>query len=161
AQPGEDQLPKLRTIVVGGEAIMPEVAARWSKGRLLCNGYGPTETTIGSTLAVNKDLTGSPTLGKPIANTQTYVLDKQLQPVPIGVPGELYIGGLGVTRGYLHQPGLTAARFIADPFSTQPGARMYQTGDQVRWLPDGTLEFLGRVDEQVKIRGFRIELGEI
>jgi amino acid adenylation domain-containing protein/non-ribosomal peptide synthase protein (TIGR01720 family) len=161
ALPGEDQLPNVRTLVVGGEAIMPEVAVRWSKGRLLCNGYGPTETTIGSTLAAGSNLTGAPTLGKPIANTQVYVLDRRLQPAPIGVPGELCIGGAGVTRGYLHQPELTAARFIANPFSTEPGTRLYQTGDRVRWLPDGTLEFLGRVDEQVKIRGYRIELGEI
>jgi amino acid adenylation domain-containing protein len=161
AQPGADQLPALRTLVVGGEAILPEVAARWGKGRRLFNGYGPTETTIGSTLATDWDLNRPPPLGRPIANTQVYVLDSRMQPAPVGVPGELYIGGAGVARGYLHQPELTAARFIANPFSARPGARLYRTGDRVRWLFDGALEFLGRVDEQIKIRGFRIEPGEI
>jgi amino acid adenylation domain-containing protein len=159
-QPGAEELAAVKTIVVGGEAILPEVAARWSKGRRLFNGYGPTETTIGSTLATAWDLSRPPPLGRPIANAQVYVLDDHMQPAPVGVPGELYIAGAGVARGYLHQPDLTAARFLPHPFSDQPGARLYRTGDRGRWRSDGTLEFLGRVDEQVKIRGFRIEPGE-
>jgi amino acid adenylation domain-containing protein len=161
ALPGECDFPDLRHLIVGGEALSMEGASRWYKGRRFFNGYGPTETTICSTIAENWDINRPPPLGKPIANTHVYVLDENLQPKPIGVPGELYIGGVGVARGYLHQPDSTAARFLADPFSTRPGARLYKTGDRVRWRPDGDLEFLGRFDEQVKIRGFRIELGEI
>ena len=133
----------------------------------LLNGYGPTETT---TFAITHDVrhveegARSIPLGRPIANTQIYILDSHGEPVPVGVSGELYIGGAGVARGYLNRPELTAERFVSDPFALaagHEGARMYRTGDLGRWLPDGTIEFLGRNDHQVKIRGFRIELGEI
>jgi aspartate racemase len=148
-------------ILCGGEAwpeqlaeqLLPKCASLW-------NMYGPTETTIWSAVhAVEK---GKPVLiGPPIANTQFYVVDRHLQPVPLGVPGELLIGGQGLARGYLKRPELTAEKFIANPFSTDFESRLYRTGDLVRYLADGTLEFLGRIDQQVKIRGFRIELEEI
>lgn len=159
--PEGTNLPNLRTLTVGGEACPAELATRWGKGRRLINGYGPTETTVGATLAVNWDPGQKPPLGRPLANVRTYVLDRIMRLAPVGVPGELYIGGVGVARGYLNNPRLTAERFIPDPFSTESGARMYRTGDQVRWLRTGELDFLGRTDQQVKIRGFRIELGEI
>lgn len=122
--------------------------------------YGPSETTTYSTYT-RRVAGGRPTIGQPLANTVVYVLDARQQLLPQGLPGELFIGGAGVARGYLGRADLTADRFLSDPFSDQPGARMYRTGDLVRWLPDGTLEYLGRIDQQVKIRGFRIELGEI
>jgi amino acid adenylation domain-containing protein len=122
--------------------------------------YGPSETTTYSTFAL-RAATGAVTIGRPIANTRVYVLGSNGDPVPVGVAGELWIGGAGVARGYLHRPDLTAERFTADPFSPQAAARMYRTGDQVRWLTDGTLAYLGRIDHQVKVRGYRIELGEV
>ncbi|MFY7907842.1 MAG: non-ribosomal peptide synthetase, partial [Burkholderiaceae bacterium] len=122
--------------------------------------YGPSETTTYSTYT-RRVAGGRPTIGQPLANTVVYVLDARQQLLPQGLAGELFIGGAGVARGYLGRADLTADRFLNDPFSAQPGARMYRTGDLVRWLPDGTLEYLGRIDHQVKIRGFRIELGEI
>jgi len=126
------------------------------------NLYGPSEDTTYSTwTTVEKGSTEAPTIGRPIANTQAYLLDARLQLAPVGVVGELYLGGYGLARGYLNVPELTAERFIPDPFSTEPGGRLYRTGDLARWLPDGRLEFLGRRDHQVKLRGFRIELGEI
>jgi amino acid adenylation domain-containing protein len=130
----------------------------------LVNNYGPTETTVVATYGVvlpEEHPTRFPSVGRPIDNTQLYVLDQHLQPVPLGVQGELYIGGAGVARGYLHRPELTSERFLPNPFSHDPNARLYKTSDLVRYLPDGNLEFLGRLDHQVKIRGFRIELGEI
>ena len=161
ALPAEEDLPELRTLTVGGEALPAELAARWSQGRRLLNGYGPTEATIGATLACGWDPARKPPLGKPLPNVRAYVLDGRMQLLPVGVPGELYLGGPGLARGYLNRPDLTAERFLADPFSGEPSARLYRTGDRVRWLPDGQLEFMGRVDEQVKVRGFRIEPGEI
>src|SRR6185295_3942995 len=133
---------------------LPRSAALW-------NMYGPTETTIWSTIQPIAVSDMAITIGRPIANTTTYALDARLQPVPIGVPGELYIGGLGLARGYRNRPDLTAARFIPDPFSPQPGARLYMVGDQVRYRPNGEIEYVGRLDFQVKLRGYRIELGEI
>jgi len=155
----------LRQLLIGGEAFPSALAAELTalvQGDVL-NMYGPTETTIWSSVQrVRPGLGGaSVPIGRPIANTQLYILDKHLQPVPVGVPGELWIGGAGVARGYLNRPELTAERFLPDPFVADPAARMYRTGDLARFLPDGTIEFLGRLDHQVKIRGHRIELGEI
>ena len=130
----------------------------------LVNGYGPTENTTFSCChrirAEDAERASIP-IGQPIAGSTAYVLDAQLRPVPTDVPGELFVGGEGLARGYLHGPALTAARYLPHPFSATPGARLYATGDRVRWRPDGTLEFLGRIDQQVKIRGYRIEPGEI
>lgn len=155
-------LPRLSCLAVAGDTCSADLAKRWSEGRRFFNAYGPTETTIWATVA---EVDGSglrpPPIGKPIANTQTYILDEHLNPQPIGVPGELHIGGAGLARGYLNQPELTEEKFIANPFNTAEYSRLYKTGDLCRYLDDGSIEFLGRVDHQVKIRGFRIELGEI
>jgi acyl-coenzyme A synthetase/AMP-(fatty) acid ligase len=156
-----EELPALRTITVAGEAFSADLVARWATGRRFFNLYGPTESTIWATVAECIDASQQPDIGHPIGNIQVYVLDHQLQPVPIGVPGELYIGGVGLARGYLKRPELTAEQFIPHPFRPGSGARLYKTGDLVRYRPDGHLEFLGRIDQQVKLRGFRIELGEI
>ncbi|HYG12148.1 MAG TPA: amino acid adenylation domain-containing protein, partial [Pyrinomonadaceae bacterium] len=162
----------LRLVIIGGEKALPERVAGWRKhfagGRpRLVNTYGPTETTIVATMC---DLAGdgSPDearpaapIGHPIRHARVYVLDQSLQQVPVGVYGEVCIGGVGVARGYLNQPALTAERFVPIPFGDEPGARLYKTGDLARWLPEGILEYSGRLDHQVKIRGFRVELGEI
>ncbi|MEB3279243.1 MAG: amino acid adenylation domain-containing protein [Lyngbya sp.] len=156
-----EKLPKLQTIVVAGEACSPELIKQWSAGRNFFNAYGPTETSVCATMAKCTDSDDKISIGRPISNTQIYILDEYLQPVPIGVPGELHIGGAGLARGYLNRPELTNEKFIPNPFSKEPNSRLYKTGDLVRYLSDGNIEFLGRIDNQVKIRGFRIELGEI
>jgi amino acid adenylation domain-containing protein len=162
------RLASLRWLVVTGEALPPPLARRWHElypDVPLLNAYGPTECSDDVThhalsAAPDEQLTEVP-IGRPVANTRLYVLDRRLQPVPVGVPGELYVGGAGVGRGYLGAPGRTAEVFIPDPFGGEPGAVLYKTGDLVSYLPGGELRFLGRVDHQVKVRGFRIELGEI
>lgn len=161
ALPRDVVLPDLKTVSVGGEALPAELAAHWGRGRNIINGYGPTEATVGATLAVNWDLTRKPPLGRPLPNVRAYVMDDRMHLVPIGIPGELYLGGPTLARGYLKRPDQTAERFVPDPFGIEPGGRLYRTGDRVRWLASGELEFIGRVDEQVKVRGYRIEPGEV
>ncbi|RKH48814.1 amino acid adenylation domain-containing protein, partial [Corallococcus sp. AB050B] len=150
-------------VLVGGEAVDEALWARLAAlpGLKAFNVYGPTECTVDVTARPIVADTVRPVLGRPMANLQAYVLDPELQPVPVGVPGELYMGGAGLARGYLERPELTADRFIPDSLGSQPGGRLYRTGDRVRWLATGELEYLGRLDFQVKVRGFRIELGEI
>ncbi|HEV2735462.1 MAG TPA: condensation domain-containing protein, partial [Longimicrobiaceae bacterium] len=156
-----------RTLVVGGEALPAELAAYWRRvapGTTVVNEYGPTETVVGCIVYRKTDAgggAGSVPIGRPIAGTRAYVAGAGMQPVPTGVPGELYLGGAQVGRGYGGRPGLTAERFVPDPFGSEPGARLYRTGDRVRWLASGEMEYLGRTDFQVKVRGFRIEPGEV
>ena len=151
--------PRLK-VLIGGEAVSQKLATKLlQKVGSVWNMYGPTETTIWSTTTKLESSQAVVSIGRPIANTEIFILDAALQPVPVGVAGELHIGGDGLARGYLKRPELTAEKFIAHPFKSD--ARVYKTGDLVRYLPDGNIEFLGRIDHQVKIRGFRIELGEI
>ncbi|WP_344033096.1 amino acid adenylation domain-containing protein [Streptomyces luteireticuli] len=157
-----EKFTDLRIAFVGGEAFSGELVNRWNPGRRLFNGYGPTECTV--TMIVEEcpgTWDASPPIGLPMANHVAHVLDRDLRQVPVGVPGELVIGGAGLARGYLNRDELTAEKFIADPFGTAPGRRLYRTGDLVKRLADGRLVFLGRIDQQVKIRGLRIELGEV
>ncbi|WP_269078843.1 non-ribosomal peptide synthetase [Pseudomonas syringae] len=166
AQDSEVEIPEhVRVVVIGGEEVSLEAAQQWFSRRghtpKLLNTYGPTEATIVATaIEITAENASARSIGQPLANTRVYVLDTHGQPVPVGVVGELHITGVGVARGYLNQPQLSAERFPMSPFSEAP-RRMYRTGDLGRWLPDGTLQFLGRNDDQVKIRGLRIELGEI
>ena len=170
----EDQLPALTSVghlLAGGEALSAHhvrqflaAAEAAASGARLTNGYGPTEGTTFTCchlLPDHAEAGASVPIGRPIANTEVYLLDARLRPVPVGVAGELYLSGAGLARGYLNRPELTAEKFLPHPFSATPGARMYRTGDLARYLPDGNIEYLGRIDQQVKLRGFRIELGEI
>jgi amino acid adenylation domain-containing protein len=156
-----EELPQLQTLISGGEACSADIVRRWSPGRRFLNGYGPTETTVVVTFSDCFDAEKTPTIGRAMEGTDIYILDSQLRVVPVGVLGEIYIGGVGVARGYLNRPELTAEKFIPHPFSQQPGARVYRTGDKARLLPSGEIDYQGRIDEQLKLRGFRIEPGEI
>jgi len=159
----DEQFPDLRVVIAGGEAFSSALVRSWMRpGLRFINGYGPTEATVGATMLECKDNgIDPPPIGRPLPNYTAYVLDSRLEPVPIGVAGELHLGGAGVARGYLNRPELTEERFITDPFSGVPGAQLYKTGDVARRMADGNIQFLGRFDDQVKIRGLRVELGEI
>lgn len=158
--PGD--FPKLRMVLVGGEAPTPELIERWSNGRLFINAYGPTETTVNASMVTCGNASPIDATLWPAANKQLYVLDAQMEPLPIGIPGELYIGGVGIARGYHGRPALTAERFVPDPFALHGQASvLYRTGDRACQLEDGRIRVLGRLDDQVKIRGYRIEPGEI
>ena len=162
-----DDLKPLRQLLAGGDVLSSEHVRKARSalpGCRIINGYGPTENTTFTcchTVTDEEELTPTVPIGRPVANTQVYILDETGQPVPVGVAGELYAGGDGVASGYLHQPELTAEKFVPDPFNAQPGGRLYRTGDLARWRPDGTIEYVGRLDHQIKIRGFRVELEEI
>ncbi|TML31682.1 MAG: amino acid adenylation domain-containing protein [Actinobacteria bacterium] len=158
-----EQFPDQRVLISAGEELSSELVRTWIRpGLRMCNGYGPTEVTIGATMMeLQPDDISPPPIGMPKPNYRAYVLDTHLNPVPVGVAGELHLGGPGVARGYLNRPELTAEKFIEDPFGEEPGARMYKTGDLVRRRADGNIVFLCRIDGQVKIRGLRVELGEI
>ncbi|ELB94764.1 non-ribosomal peptide synthetase, partial [Rhodococcus wratislaviensis IFP 2016] len=153
-------LEVFQNVVAGGEAVPPELVTRWAPGRTMYNGYGPTETTIMSNLSDHLQVGETVTIGAPVRGVSEVILDSRLQPVSVGVAGELYISGEGLARGYHARAGLTSERFVANPYGG-PGDRMYRTGDLARWRSDHTVEYLGRTDFQVKIRGFRIELGDI
>jgi amino acid adenylation domain-containing protein len=156
---------RIRVLVLGGETLQASAVSAWrtyAPDTRIFNHYGPTETTVGCIVyEVPRSLSGVVPIGRPIANTQIYILDERRQVVPIGVVGEIYVGGYGVTRGYLNRPELTAERFVPNPFSDDPQARLYKTGDLGRWRCDGTIDYLGRSDQQVKIRGFRVEPTEV
>jgi len=157
----EGSLDSVSCLFVAGEAVSTDIVRRWADGRRMANGYGPTEATVCVTATdLHAAADGIPPIGRPVSNTRIYVLDARLRPVPPRLTGEVYVAGVGVARGYLGQPGLTAGRFVANPFEPA-GARMYRTGDLARWTAAGELEFLGRADDQVKIRGFRVEPGEV
>ena len=163
---GEELSRKAHTLIVGGEALRGKLLYPWlapADGPRVFNEYGPTETVVGCCTeeVLFGTSEGPVSIGKPIINTQIYILDQWLRPVPVGITSELYVGGFGLARGYLRSPDLTAERFIPNPFSDVPGARLYRTGDLARFQPDGKIEFLGRNDEQVKIDGYRVELGEV
>ncbi|MCU0488395.1 MAG: amino acid adenylation domain-containing protein [Anaerolineales bacterium] len=170
-QVSSQALPGLKTVIAAGEACSREIVARWGPGRRFFNAYGPTETTVCASAGLaDPQEERDPSIGRPIANTYLYNLDRQLQPVGVGIPGELFVGGVGVARGYLNRPELTAEKFVQNPLAAilhkagltgRAAEKLYRTGDLVRWRLDGSLEFLGRIDQQVKLRGFRIELGEI
>jgi acyl-coenzyme A synthetase/AMP-(fatty) acid ligase len=162
SETGERPPESLRFVIVGCEKPLPERVAQWQwfGAAKLWRVFGLTETSITSTMYLAGGSSEMP-IGRPVANAQVYVLDGELQAVPVGVSGELYLGGEGLARGYWRRPGQTAERFVPHPFSREPGARLYRTGDLVKYLADGNLEFIGRGDEQVSVRGFRIELGEI
>ncbi|WP_344447076.1 amino acid adenylation domain-containing protein, partial [Kitasatospora nipponensis] len=154
----DTDLPSVRAITVGGEACSAALVDRWAPGPDFVNAYGPTEATTATAVGRCRPGGGRPTIGRPIPGALVYLLDERRRPVPIGVPGELYVGGAGVGRGYLGRPELTAERFLPDPFA---GGRMYRTGDLARWLPDGRIALLGRNDDQVKVRGARVEIADV
>ena len=155
-------LEHLETVIAAGEVCPKELVEKWAPGRDFFNGFGPTEATVCISMQLcdeNDPL--PPAVGKANDNVTLYILDPHMQPLPIGVPGELHAGGVGLAKGYHNRPELTAERFVPNPFSTDPDAKLYKTGDLCRFRADGTVEFMGRIDNQVKLRGFRIELGEI
>jgi len=162
AQLPDGDYPSLRVVTVGGESCPPDLVQRWARRLRLVNCYGPTETTVNvSTFLCTGAERREPPIGRPLPGNRFWVLDRGFRPLPVGVPGALWIAGAGLARGYQNRPDLTAERFVPDPLAAEPGTRLYRTGDLVRLLPDGNLEFLGRIDHQVKIRGVRVELGEI
>ncbi len=161
----DSDLPSLDTLIAAGEHCSNELVQKWAPGRKFFNAYGPTETTVCASMYLTdpeQDYPQGPPIGKPISNFQLYVVDKNSEPLPVGVPGELLIGGVGLAVGYHHRPDLTSEKFIPNPFLPHEGSRrLYRSGDLVKFLPGGDIQFLGRIDHQVKVRGFRIELGEI